>query len=305
MVALFDGVNVYVYVNGTSLGSTGKTLNMDSSTGFVGAQNSSTKFFNGAIDDLRIYNRAITSAEVTQLYTGSSPVNCDQTCVGWWRMNDNAANTTVADSSGAGNTGTAQQNTSVLTTSGIFAGGLTFNGSSDYIDAGNSATVKPTFPFTTEAWFKITSLPAIISPIISSSDVAGNGFYSGFSVYVNSTGTIAARAADNGGTSTSNRKSFTSDNAVISANTWYHVTAVYTDINNIAIYLNGASVAGSMSGTGTTLAYAANNKLRIGAFYYTGDATTKYFPGSIDDVRLYNRVLSASEINEHYLAGRP
>lgn len=57
-----------------------------------------------------------------------------ENCVGLWRMNDNAANKTVKDSSGKGHDGTAQQNTEDLHTEGKIKGALTFDGTNDYIE---------------------------------------------------------------------------------------------------------------------------------------------------------------------------
>lgn len=57
-----------------------------------------------------------------------------ENCVGLWRMNDNAANKTVKDSSGKGHDGTAQQNTDQLHTEGKINGALTFDGTNDYIE---------------------------------------------------------------------------------------------------------------------------------------------------------------------------
>ena len=54
-------------------------------------------------------------------------------CVGHWKMNDNEPNTTVVDSSGNGNYGTAQQDTNGLHTTGKIDGALTFDGSGDFI----------------------------------------------------------------------------------------------------------------------------------------------------------------------------
>jgi len=62
-------------------------------------------------------------------------MNLRANCIGLWKMNDNAANKTVVDSSGNGNDGEAQQNTEDLHTDGKINGALTFNGSSDFIVA--------------------------------------------------------------------------------------------------------------------------------------------------------------------------
>lgn len=66
-----------------------------------------TRYLKGQGDDIRIWNVALTAAEVTQLYnTSSSDVNDIQTAnlTGWWKMDENTG-TTPQDSSGIGNHG--------------------------------------------------------------------------------------------------------------------------------------------------------------------------------------------------------
>jgi len=53
--------------------------------------------------------------------------------LGHWKMDDNEPNTAVVDSSGRGNNGNAQKNTSILQTPGVIEGALSFDGASDFI----------------------------------------------------------------------------------------------------------------------------------------------------------------------------
>ncbi|MCC6392762.1 MAG: DUF2341 domain-containing protein, partial [Bryobacterales bacterium] len=74
---------------------------------------------------------------------------------GVWHLGENAANTTVADSSGTGNTGTNQANTSSKTAAGKVGNGLTFNGSSDWVSIASSASLGSGLgSFTISAWVK-------------------------------------------------------------------------------------------------------------------------------------------------------
>src|SRR5262249_48304527 len=71
---------------------------------------------------------------------------------------------------------------------------------------------------------------------------------------------------------------------------WTHVAATYDPAAHVVkLYANGAEVA---SASGYTLAGANGGPLRIGASGTCPD----HFPGNIDDVRIYRRVLSAAEI---------
>jgi hydrogenase maturation factor HypE len=74
----------------------------------------------------------------------------------------------------------------------------------------------------------------------------------------------------------------------LALNTWTHLAATY-DGANMRIYVNGVQV-GSRAQTGNML--TSNRTLRIGGNSIWGE----YFNGLIDDVRVYNRALSATEI---------
>jgi hypothetical protein len=73
-----------------------------------------------------------------------------------WTMDDNADNAIVLDGSVYANHGTAQQNTSVLHTTGIVDGALTFNGTSDYINSGDSSVFDIIDEISIAAWIKTT-----------------------------------------------------------------------------------------------------------------------------------------------------
>lgn len=75
---------------------------------------------------------------------------------------------------------------------------------------------------------------------------------------------------------------------------WNHFVGVYNG-SNLRIYFNGELTENTTAKTGQTL--PNNFDLRVGSSH-TGD----YFKGSIDDVRIYNRPLNASEILSIYRA---
>ena len=82
---------------------------------------------------------------------------------------------------------------------------------------------------------------------------------------------------------------------LISSNTWYHVVAVVSKPHR-AIYINGEIAAEDNSAE--TYIGGTPTFTRIG---YRGPASPSYFKGLIDEVRIYNRALSAEEIKELYL----
>ena len=85
-------------------------------------------------------------------------------------------------------------------------------------------------------------------------------------------------------------------NGSIALNTWFRVAATRIADGTAAIYINGTSVANGASGAPV----AGDNQLCIGN-NLAGSAT---FAGTIDDVQVYNRVLSATEIMADFTANR-
>jgi hypothetical protein len=70
LAATYDGRILRVYVNGTQVGSiTTSGGNLGTSTGAlrIGGNTIWGEFFNGTIDDVRIYNRALSAAEINNL----------------------------------------------------------------------------------------------------------------------------------------------------------------------------------------------------------------------------------------------
>ena len=70
-VAVWDGANVTIYVNGVNKGSVaGHTMIADANDFLIGIQGTTIHAnpMNGQIDDVRVYNRALSAAEVAQLY---------------------------------------------------------------------------------------------------------------------------------------------------------------------------------------------------------------------------------------------
>lgn len=81
---------------------------------------------------------------------------------------------------------------------------------------------------------------------------------------------------------------YTSSDAVVSQNVWQHITITHNESNAFTIYLNGLPIGG----TGTVNSFSgASSELDIG-----GRVGTLSMNGSIDDLRIYNRSLSASEV---------
>lgn len=106
VAAVLSGGTLTLYLNGTSDGS-GALANAPTNALSLqfGRASDGTQRFNGQLDDIRIYNRALDSGEISRL-NSNAPTVSNSGLVGHWKLNDSiAGGTTAADSAGS-NTGT-------------------------------------------------------------------------------------------------------------------------------------------------------------------------------------------------------
>ncbi len=84
-------------------------------------------------------------------------------------------------------------------------------------------------------------------------------------------------------------------NTVLATNTWYHVAGVYdATARTLNIYINGVLDNGVLSGT--VPAAQTDTNVNVNIAQRAGLPGTFNFQGRIDEVHIFNRALSASEI---------
>ena len=203
----------------------------------------------------------------------------------WWRLDDGSGSS-AGDSSGGANAATLHG--SPAWTTGVSGGGLSLDGSLDYGTASSQA-VHTNAAFTVTTWAKLTS------PMIHTSDrsmVSQGGTHTyGFSLGVDAaSGKWMVEATDTDASGPTVTKQFSKNLAVVG--TWTHLAGVYDPSTTMLyLYVNGTS-----NGSATKmLSWDATGTLQLGRML-SADAYTGYFPGVIDDVRVYGRALSATEI---------
>jgi glucose/arabinose dehydrogenase len=194
--------------------------------------------------------------------------------------------TTVADSSGSGTTGTIRGAT--WTPSGKYGNALLFNGTTGYVDLGNPTQLRITGSMTWEAWVYATGTPFDDGQIIAkSSDGGGTGGWQFKTSPDTGPHTFGVGVSTNG---SSNVQRYS--RTVRSLNTWYHVAGVYNaQARTLDIYVNGVIDNGTLRGTVPAAQFDPAQSVTIGR--RTGGY---YFQGRIDEVRVYNRALSAAEV---------
>jgi PKD repeat protein len=183
----------------------------------------------------------------------------------------------VIDASGFANHGTISGATRATTTQ--FGKALKFSGTNNWITVNDSGSLDLTTGVTLEAWVFPTASMSGWDTVIMKEQTGGLAY----SLYANSDANRPSNTVNVGGTDRD-----LSAGSYLPANTWTHLAATY-DGSTQKIYVNGALVGSRAQSGAITLSSGA---LRIGGNSVWGE----YFAGYIDEVRIYNRVLSQAEI---------
>lgn len=231
----------------------------------------------------------------------ASQISADS-LVGYWKL-DEGTGASATDSSGHARTGTLQNAPtwtapSSPTISFTNPYSLVFSAaSSQYISIGSAPTGG--FPFTHSAWIRTTDTTDVYRTIMSE----GNSSLTNptFHVQLASNGdsectvdhSIKVYLRDTSGTYT-----YMCNGAAVNDGAWHHILITSSAGNHHELYVDGA-----LADTKTTsLGAIALNTATIGAAVF-GGVVQQYFNGTIDDVRMYKRALTKTEIAD-LAAGR-
>jgi uncharacterized protein (TIGR02145 family) len=277
------------------------------------------RYFNGKLDDIGIWNRSLNQQEISNLYTNSAPpsitissfpsiINCDESAmltanstsvtqpcikaelpaslqtglVGYWPFCGNAN-----DASGNGNNGTVNGATLTADRFGNANSAYSFDGVDDFIDLGNGISLNQ---FSNEisvvAWVKGSSSVVIDKNILSKYGCNPGGWSletSQNTLTTNFTGC---------GQGIANQSSLNND-------VWTNIVGI-REANQWKIYVNGNLTVVSI--------ISANYNLNSGYNLIVGVQNNNLNPsthwnGKIDDIAIYNRALTASEIQQLYNLG--
>ena len=277
----FDGSQLRLYVNG-GLVSTHAAEGAGSSTGplSIGCAREWGDGFKGAIDEVGIYDRALSAAEVTAGMT--EPTGTPRAPVAAWSF-DEGSGTTAHDATGDGHEGTVE---GPKWTAGKFGSGLEFDGeASDCVSVPNSAQLQLGGDFTLEAWVK-PAASGESEPIIFKETpwFTSYGIYFGLS----ETGHLEGYVGEEW------ELEKTVDPTKLQKGAWSHVALTF-DGSQLRLYVNGGLVSThAAEGAGSS-----TGPLSIGCAREWGDG----FKGAIDEVGIYDRALSAEEVASD--EGRP
>jgi type II secretory pathway pseudopilin PulG len=239
----------------------------------------------------------LTNSDKTKTFTTSAylPTNASG-IAGCWKL-DETSGTIAKDSSGNGNDGTlVNMSPPGCWTTGQIKGALVFDGTNDYVDLGIDPSLNfgDSQPFTIAAWIKTTDTYGLIVSLRNSDD---DGSDIDFAVGDAGGGCSGSGKAvilvrqDSGG-----QWACAISKTPVNDGQWHHVAAVRTG-NTVELFVDGNS---QETGSGAQAGGAITTNVRaIGCEVYWGDPdSSSCFAGTIDDVRIYNRALTAAEIKQ-------
>lgn len=304
------------YINGNldntgyvGVGNTG-TYGSDSTSDLIIGKSSAggiNRFFNGLIDEIKIYNSTLTNDEINQDYNQSSSVvfgSTNQTIgntttslnycipgdtshcaspVAEWKI-EKGIGTSIVDTSGNNKNGTF--NNSPYWVQGKIGKALSFNPS-------NNNSITTTFNsqltnYTAEAWVKPNSLGSGINNTV----MAASSSYPLWFTITN--GEVRAYAFTN-----STSVFGETNGANIEINKWYHIAVSATQNGTATIYVNGV---GQTSFTAGNISWPSGSVITIGDLRNDRNLN---FNGSIDHVKIYDYARTPAQVAYDYNKGAP
>jgi hypothetical protein len=178
-------------------------------------------------------------------------------------------------------------------------GSIVFDGVDDYTDCGSSSLLNfGTGNFTLCAWFKTNT--SVRRTILSRFDYNNTGTIErGYYTDILATGKIRTGFETNG-----NNYRITDSNTTVNTNTYFFVTTTRTNETTANVYINGIFETSNTLVLGTPSNIdVVTAPLTIGRRVdYQTPTFSNYFIGNIPIIQMYNRALSAQEVQQNYNA---
>ena len=241
----------------------------------IGANGTAERFFDGVLDDVRVYDRALGAAEITNLYADGV-----RGPIAHWKLDDGTGMTAV-DSEG-GHDGTLTNGP--VWVAGQIGDALNFPGNDDYVNVPHNDALSLT-DMTISLWLKATALNNVYQALLRKKQQAN---------YQLATVDNEIWFEFNDG---SGMVQFKATTAALTTNQWYHVAVTLDDTTgDVNIYVDGAL---KFSDTTTRHPLPNTEPLTIGGVA----GSLAPWPGVLDDIRLFDYALSATEISDLFTAG--
>ncbi|MFC1612591.1 LamG-like jellyroll fold domain-containing protein, partial [Patescibacteria group bacterium] len=286
--------------------TTGTISNTSLALGIGYDPGTGNRLWDGLIDEVKLWNYELTAAEIQAEYESSGTKrNYAQTfprngLVGYWNMeSSDMTSTTLFDKSGKGNHGT---NTGFYiyrkptSTQGKILNAIDFDGEQGVVTLGTGIDDLLENGCTFAAWIKPDQI-SDTGGIVSNKDGGIAQTKDGIGI-VQASDDITISLNDGSSSVYIGRKTTGNE---INIGTWYHVVGTWDGSFNSSgfqIYINGVRTDDDDVELGTVDSFNQSpDPMRIG---FAEQVADKYFDGAIDEVMIWDRVLSAQEVGQVY-----
>jgi hypothetical protein len=285
--SLSSGINIYL--NGTRVddidGNLGTYIAMENTTQplEIGRSNL-TSFSNGKIDEVAIFNTALTPTEITSI--ASAPTDLTSLSpIAWYRMGDNGSYKSPQWLLPNNENKDKVSNYS-----------LSFDAVDDYVNCGVISNFVSSSAFSICGWFYFDSV--VNETLFSYGGSVGTQYC--FTVQTFSGGNlifVIANATNDAG----NNYIQTNLSSVLNTSTWYHIACTYDgsqagNTDKAKIYVNGTEATyGSGGGTIPNTTSASTGSFNIGR-WDLGASDNRLLNGKIDEVAIFNEVVDIADV---------
>ncbi|MFC1756462.1 LamG domain-containing protein, partial [Patescibacteria group bacterium] len=261
-----------------------------------------SNYFMGQIDEVRLYNQELSANEVVELYNqGQVKINASQETkltdglILYQSFDGNHMDWSQSTAEARDQSGTNHGNVvGPIAATGKIGQAIEFDGSNDYVDFGNSFNVidNNTISF----WLKVRNLP--VGGSYPYGTIIGDGSYNWHFQILGPTGNIGLRKWG------SPFQAMTST-ATLDLNRWYYITLTLTSNpstsfdsgnRNAKIYIDG--ILDKEQAFRTPFSTGGNTRM---SYRVQGDIT--WIDGYVDELRIYDRAISADEVWQLYRQG--
>jgi hypothetical protein len=307
VVVIYSGQTVAVYINGV-LSVTNEYIEpvtYENIISFGGGYAGGNYIYNGKIDDIAMYNRALSINEISSLYLNepvsapeclSLPSNLQTGLVGYWPFCGNAN-----DESGNGNDGVVNGATLTEDRFGNVNAAYGFDGLSNYIEVQDDNSIDLTNQYSLSAWVEIPDYSLNNSEypqrtILSKPRPVGGTGYSMIALTGNEVpGLNDLRYGSGWNNDITN--GFLTSSDTLPLDSWSHIVFTYDGVV-AKLFKNGVE---SNSGSLNLNLLNSDQPLFFGKeFDFNNALDNRWFKGSLDDIGIWNRALTPEEIQELY-----
>jgi hypothetical protein len=247
-----------------------------------GAINTSTAMSLTA-DLLETDQALLLDVDIESNYRASIGVDWQRSLVGWWRFS--SAESPAVDNSSWGNQAKLKGNAQL--NDGWFGKGVSLDGDGSFIYMPD-INITEKRAATIEGWFRFRSF--------AMDNLSGMGVFSG----------IYQHPANNNLYFSGTNENF-KVGSMLRLNTWHHIALIRNgDTTNSVVYIDGQRVRLTVQGEVEDIANISGLSVGRHAGYFGGlvGPATNTFDGDVDEIRVWNRVLSDAEIQASYNADR-